>query len=173
MTPEQVQEEISKAYLHAVAAECGFAVGSWTQDHGCVDATVGAASTVGGGRLARPKVDIQLKATRRQDLVREKFVSWTLEVDHYDSLRQPASIPHLLVLLLLPRDASTTVQHTVDYLLIRGCAYWLNMTGMPPAQPRAKSKFAKSKTIRLPKSQTFSPQALTDILTRISQGCVP
>jgi hypothetical protein len=60
MTPEQQQEEISKAYLHAVAAQCGFTVASWSQDHGGIDATVGAASTVGAGHVSRPKVDIQL-----------------------------------------------------------------------------------------------------------------
>jgi hypothetical protein len=51
VTPNQLQEEISKAYLHAVAAKCGYAVGKWEQDHGCVDTTVSAATALGNGTL--------------------------------------------------------------------------------------------------------------------------
>jgi hypothetical protein len=168
MTPQQLQEEISKAYLHAVAAKCGFSVASWSQDHGCVDTTVGAASPVGGGYLYRPKVDVQLKATTRAGVEHDDFVSWTLDIEHYDSLRARAHTPHLLVVLLLPDDISESVEHTIDHLLIRRCAYWVNMTGMKAAPGKAKSK-----TIRLPKINLFSPEALQGILTRISGGISP
>jgi hypothetical protein len=163
VTPEQRQEEISKAYLHAVAASGGFSVGSWTQDHGCVDATVGAATTVGGGAIARPKVDIQLKATSQQDLEHDEYVSWTLKIDHYDALRAPAHVPHLLVVLLLPENVDDSVEHTVEQLVIRRCAYWVKMTGMDAAA-------GESKTVRLPKTQVLSPDALRDVLMQISAG---
>ncbi len=165
MTPNQRQEEISKAYLHAVAAQCGFAVGQWSQDHGCVDVTVGAPHTVGTGFLARPKIDVQLKATTQAGLEHDDFVSWSLDIDHYDSLRMDASVPHLLVVLLLPSNVDEAVEHTVDHLLIRRCAYWVNMTGQPPAKSGAGSH-----TVPLPKSQVFSPTALRDILETVSKG---
>jgi len=168
MTPNQRQEEISKAYLHAVAAKCGFAVGQWSQDHGCVDATVGAASKVGAGFLARPKIDVQLKATAQAGVEHDTFVSWSLDIDHYDALRAEASCPHLLVVLLLPNEVDEAVEHTVDHLLIRRCAFWVNMTGMAAAKAGAGSH-----TVRLPKSQVFSPDALRGILERVSQGVSP
>lgn len=164
MTPKQRQEEISKAYLHAVAARCGFTVASWTQDHGGIDATVGAASTVGAGTISRPKVDIQLKATTQQDLVRDDFVSWTLEIAHYDSLRAAASIPHLLVVLVLPENADDGIEHTAEQLVIRRCAYWVKMTGMDEADRTS------TKTVRLPRSNVFSPDALREILGKISRN---
>lgn len=165
MTPQQRQEEISKAYLHAVAAKCGFAVAGWSQDHGCLDATVGAAATVGTGHLVRPKVDIQLKATGQQGVEHDDYISWTLHIDHYNSLRAPARTPHLLVVLLLPDDVEQSVEHTAEQLVLRRCAYWVNMTGMAPAPAKNQSK-----TVHLPKSQLFSPAALTTILETISQG---
>lgn len=168
MTPEQRQEEISKAYLHAVAAKCGFAVGTWSQDHGCLDVTVGAAAPVGTGHLAGPKVDIQLKATTRQDVEHESFVSYAIEIDHYETLRARAFVPRLLVVLLLPNDVEQSVEHTVDHLLVRRCAYWVTMTGMPAAEPNQKTK-----TVRLPKNQIFSPDQLTSILEKISKGELP
>jgi Domain of unknown function (DUF4365) len=163
MTPEQQKEEISKAYLHAVAAICGYSVGTWTQDHGGIDATVGAASTVGLGHLARPKVDIQLKASARTDLVYYDHISWQLDIDHYDSLRATASLPHILVVLLLPQDIGQAVEHTVQQLMIRRCAYWVMMTGMEAAT-------GDSKTVHIPKRNVFTPDALRDILTKVSQG---
>ncbi len=163
MTPEQQKEEISKAYLHAVAAICGYSVGTWTQDHGGIDATVGAASTVGSGHLARPKVDLQLKASARTDLEHDDYVSWQLELAHYDSLRAAASIPHILVVLLLPQDIGQAVEHTVQQLMIRRCAYWVKMTGMEAAA-------GDSKTVRIPKRNVFAPDALREILTKVSQG---
>lgn len=168
MTPEQRQEEISKAYLRAVAAQCGFSVGSWSQDHGGVDTTVGAAATVGSGHLARPKIDVQLKATRQASVEKAKHISWKLDIEHYDSLRLPALQPHLLVVLLLPEDVDTAVEHSVEHLLIRRCAYWVTMTGQEPAKAGAKTK-----TVRLPKAQVFSPAALRAIMENVSQGRRP
>lgn len=162
MTPNQLQEEISKAYLHAVAAKCGYAVGKWEQDHGCVDTTVSAATALGNGTLVKPKVDVQLKATTRQEVERGDFLSWQLDASHYDQLRSPAQLPHLLVVLLLPSDVSHSVEHTVDQLVIRRCAYWVKMTGMPPAT-------VERPTVRLPKANVFSPEALRQILTAVSE----
>lgn len=163
MTPTQQQEEVSKAYLHAVAAKCGFAVGSWSQDHGGVDCTVGAASTVGMGYLARPKIDVQLKATCRTDVEHDEYVSWQLDMTHYDGLRSPAHAPHLLVVLLLGSDVDQSIEHTVEQLVLRRCAYWVKMTGMQPHN-------GQSVSVRLPKSNVFSPDGLRAILERVSRG---
>ncbi len=166
MTPEQRQEEISKAYLHAVAAHCGYAVGSWTQDHGGLDATIGAARPVGAGYLAKPKVDVQLKATRRADVEHEDFISWQLEGPHYDGLVAEATAPHLLVVLLLPHDIEQAIEHTVEHLLIRRCAYWKTMTG-------TAARSVADPTVRLPKSQQFSPETLRSIMEYASRGLRP
>jgi hypothetical protein len=162
MTPAQQQEEVSKAYLHAVAAKCGFTVASWTQDHGGIDCTIGAASTVGIGHLARPKIDVQLKATCRTDVDRAEFVSWPLDMAHYDGLRAPAHAPHLLVVLLLGTDVDRSIEHTVEQLVLRRCAYWVKMTGM-------ESRDGQSVRVRLPKSNVFSPAGLRAIMERVSR----
>jgi len=157
-----------QSLFHAVAAHCGYAVGSWTQDHGGVDATVGAPHIVGAGHLAKPKVDIQLKATRRSDVEHEDYISWQLDASHYDGLVADATAPHLLVVLLLPSDADQTVEHTVSHLLIRRCAYWRVMTGMSAREPSAASK-----VVRIEKSQPFDPKALRSIMALISGGKRP
>ncbi len=52
MTPNRQREEISKAYVAAVAARCGFKLGEWSQDDGCLDSTIAAAGVLGGGTLS-------------------------------------------------------------------------------------------------------------------------
>lgn len=163
MTPNQQQEEIAKAYVHAVAAACGFAVGHWSQDHGCIDVTISADRVLGQGPYSKPKVDLQLKATTLE-VVKEDHVVWSLEVAHYDKLRANARVPHLLVVLALPDDARDGVRHTVDALIIRKCAYWVNMTGMVAVTGQV------SKTVHIPREQVFSPEGLMEILTRVSEG---
>src|SRR5690606_9414508 len=116
----------------------------------------------------RPKIDIQLKATRQQGIEHGEYISWSLEIDHYDSLRASATVPHLLVVLLLPKDVEESIEHTAEQLVLRRCAYWVMMTGMEAAPAGQQTK-----TVRLPKDQLFSPQALTDLLEKVSQGALP
>ena len=161
MTPEQKKEDISKAYLQAVAARCGFAVGIWSQDHGGIDVTIGAAGPVGRGTFARPKLDVQLKCTAQQELLHDDFLSWTLDRTHYDALRRDALDPHLLVVLLLDADETRWIEHGADALILRRCAWWVTMTGMPP-------KDTTSVTVRLPRAQVFSPDQLMALLEKLS-----
>lgn len=161
MTPEQQKEEISKAYVHAVAARHGFKIGTWSTDDGCLDVTIGAAGTLGGGTIGNPKIDLQLKCTSQKRLVKPGYVSWQLDGDHYRRLVAPSSTPHLLVVLVLPEDSAKWIEHSVQRLLLRRCAYWLKMTG------RSTSSQA-SKTVRLPKTQVFSPDELLAMMTKIS-----
>ena len=122
----------------------------------------------GAGHLARPKVDVQLKATTQQHLERGEYLSWQLDIEHYDSLRAAATLPHLLVVLLLPEDVEDSVEHTAEQLVVRRCGYWVNMTGMEAAPPEQKTQ-----TVQLPKTQMFSPDALNEILEKVSKGEMP
>lgn len=166
MTPEQRKEELSKAYLHAIAARCGFAIGNWSQDHGGVDVTIGAGKALGYGRLSRPKIDIQLKCTSRLDIQKGDYIVWSLDRTHYDTLRAEALQPHLLVVLVLPEQEDAWLEHTVDALILRRCAFYVKMTGLP-------YKDSDTVTVRIPRSNVFSPEQLLVLMTRISEeGCL-
>ncbi|MGM0575279.1 MAG: DUF4365 domain-containing protein [Myxococcota bacterium] len=166
MTPEQRKEEVSKAYVHAVAARCGFAIGEWSQDHGCVDVTIGAAHPVGSGVLAGPKVDVQLKATSRDDVLREDRIAWQLERGHYDHLRAERTVPIVFVVLLLPEDEDEWIEHSVEQLILRRCAYWVSLYGAPPAD-------GETKVVSVPLSNVFGPKGLEAILEMVSKGETP
>ncbi len=163
MTPEQQKEEISRAYVHAVAARCGFAVSNWSQDQGCVDVSIGASSALGGGTLEDPRIDLQLKCTSDTHHLREDHVAWQLSRPHYDKLRARSSTPKLLVLLVLPELEAEWMQHSTDSLIIRRCAWWLPMAGMPSIN-------TESKVVHLPRTNVFSPEQLRSMMERVSRG---
>jgi hypothetical protein len=165
MTPQQQKEQISVGYVHVVAARNRFKLGHWTVDDGCLDVTIGTDGTLGGGELSAPKLDLQLKATSDPSVVHDGFIAWELDVDHYDKLRARASTPKLLVVLVLPPDEGRWVEHSIDALVLRRCAYWEKMTGKPPAAPGQRSI-----TVRLPLTNVFSPEALRTLMERLSRA---
>jgi hypothetical protein len=166
MTPEQRKEELSRAYVHAVAARCGFALGSWSQDQGCVDVSIGASSALGGGTLEDPRIDLQLKCTSDVRHLHEGHIAWQLTRAHYDKLRARSSIPKLLVVLVLPQLEAEWMEHGVESLIIRRCAYWLAMAGLPPIT-------TESRVVHLPRANVFSPEQLMSMMERVSRGESP
>ncbi len=163
MTPEQRQEELSRAYLHAVAAKCGFALGNWTQDQSCIDVTVGAAGVLGGGSLADPKLDVQLKCTANQTLIRQDHVALQLTRPQYERLIAKSFVPKILVVLVLPEDEGQWVIHSPEQLMLRRCAYYKVTTGLPGIA-------AESTVLHVPLVNVFSPDALRAMLGRLSRA---
>ena len=158
MTPNQRKEEISRAYVHAIAGACGFAVGAWSQDHACID------TTISGPSPKKAKLDLQLKATSQGSAVKADHISWQVSRAHYEQMAcVEVSAPHYLVVLVLPEDAERSVEHTVEQLAVRRCAYWIKMTGMPPVA-------VDSPTVQIPKAQVFSPEALAAAMTAAERG---
>lgn len=166
MTPEQRQEELSRAYLHAVAAKCGFALGNWTQDQSCIDVTVGAAGVLGGGSLADPKLDVQLKCTANQTLVRQDHVALQLARRQYERLTAKSFVPKILVVLVLPEQEGDWVIHSPEQLMLRRCAYYMVTTGLPGIT-------TETTVVHVPLGNVFSPDALTAMLGRLSRGEAP
>ncbi|MBW2737120.1 MAG: DUF4365 domain-containing protein [Deltaproteobacteria bacterium] len=165
MTEKQRREELSRAYLHAVAAVCGFKVSSWSQDDDCLDMTIGTEGVLGGGTLASPKLDVQLKATSDQRRDQQEAVACNVTLDQYDKLVRQAATPKILVALMLPQDSTEWVAHSAQELAMRRCAYYVVTTGMSAANTDNNSI-----TIHVPKSQPFSPDNLQTLMERLSCG---
>jgi hypothetical protein len=165
MTPKQQREELSKAYVAAVAARAGCKLGNWSQDSGCLDVTVATATTFGGG-LAAPKLDLQLKASAKPRIAKDGLLSWSLSRAHFDTLRRRAQIPHLLIALILPEREDEWMAQSEQELSMRRCAYWIHLLGEPPISSNER----KSTTISIPECQLFSPAALLALLERSGRG---
>lgn len=158
---QDVESELSYAYLHAVAAKAGFAcqVTDRLSDNHGIDATVRVLEKMTpDSALTDFTIDIQLKATI-QDLteIDEKF-SFSIPVDQYDKLRSlSAANQKLLLVFRLPRDANDWVTLSEDQLLLKRCAYWVSLRGAPEVTGQ------ESTTVRVPRQNVFSPDAFREI----------
>lgn len=69
----------------------------------------------------------------------------------------------ILVLLHLPPQKGNWITHNVNNLILRKCAYWISLKG------QAQTTNANSKRIIIPHDNIFSPNALHEIMVKISK----
>ena len=172
LSPPNIESELSYAYLHAVASKAGMScsVGSRHEDNNGVDATLTAwGPFTNGGYLTEVDIKVQLKATIATPADDGTSLSYFLSgVNRYNDLRTPTvDVARILVVLFLPTDAQEWLNHSVDELALRKCAYWQSLRGAPATGNGSGA------TVYLPKVQMFTPQALTEIATRLSRRDFP
>lgn len=106
LSAENVESELSYAYLHAVAAHAkvGCEVAGRHDDNAGVDAKLtGWGPFPGGGYRNEVDIKVQLKATKQQPAIVGNCWSYSLRgIARYDDLRTEAvSTPRILVVLSL------------------------------------------------------------------------
>lgn len=125
LTDNDVEEAVSSAYAHAVAAAAGMVIALRHFDRDGIDITF----ETGGDQ--RPKLDAQLKATINLTKNPAGVFRYPCPRKNYDLLRIPTQVPRILIVLHLPRDKSEWVKCTPQNLILRNCAYWVNLNGAP------------------------------------------
>lgn len=161
LLPSEGREEaLSKAYAHAVAAAAGYTTAVYDYDRSGTDLLIQA-----GGNLS-PMLALQLKATINLrpilSMEGERF-SFQLKAENYEWLRRPSQVPRLLVVLDLPRPEVEWMTITAEELVLRRCAYWLNLHGFGEAT-------AIRPTVHIPKSQVFDVSGLQRLMEQSRNG---
>ena len=172
LSPNDIESELSYAYLHAVAAKAGVGckVGSRHDDNAGIDAELtGWGPFPNGGYREEIDIKVQLKATVKPPTDHGDFWSYPLTgIYRYDDLRTEAvSTPRLLVVLFLPPDAKDWLTLDDDALVLRKCAYWVSLRGANP------SVNATAQTVYLPKNHRFDPDGLCALMARLSRNDIP
>lgn len=168
LEPKDIESELSYAYLHAVCARAamGCEVTSRVVDGNGVDARVSAWGPFpNGGPLTEVTINVQLKATKKSPADSGTHLSYFVQgVKRYDDLRaETVSIPRILVVLFLPAEMADWLSHTTEQLALRQCSYWVCLRSAGPASNPSGA------TVKIPNGQVFSPDALTDLATRLSR----
>lgn len=167
MTENDVEAELSYAYVHAIAAKAGVACQCTTRtaDNMGIDASLHIVKDFGeGATLTELSINLQLKATVAKPSLRDGRLSYSLDLASYNKLRQTTIYPRrFLVVLFLPAERNDWLVHSQDHLVVRRCAYWVSLTGADA------SSNTSSQTIYLPESQLFSPDALLTLLGRVAR----
>lgn len=168
MTPQDIEAQLSYAYLHAVASHAGIACqeANRAHDNQGIDATLSLRKDFGPGALwGQITLHLQLKATIRPPSRNGGRLSYFLDdVAQYDRLRTPSNLPpRLLAVLFLPPEHPQWLTHSAEQLVLCRCAYWVSLVGAPA------STNTTGQTVYLPEAQALSPPGLLDLFARISR----
>lgn len=158
-------EQLSRAYVKAVASVAGCQVDWSDVDYDSVDGTFRRRSI--GAINRAPILDFQLKCTA-QDLLRADGVHFPFSLKNYDDLRAVnLSAPRIAVVVLIPPDVQHWLRHTEDELLIRRCGYWVSLRGEPAVTN------GNTKTVIVPRTNVFDANQLDSMFLRIESGHLP
>ncbi len=168
LTEQNIEAELSYAYLHAVASKAGFAC-EYTSRH--MDSVAIDAIVREEGRLLATdsvltsfEIHLQLKATYQQLKEINGRWSFSLPINQYDKLREArVQNPRILVVLQLPPKPEEWLLHSEDALIAKRCAYWVSLRGAP------KSENTGHQTVYIPRTQMLSIESLKEIMTRYSR----
>jgi len=150
------QECFGDAFLLAVAGAAGCAVSSRRPDDDSIDWTLSC-------RLSqRPKLDVQMKTTITAE-DNGVAISYPLKRKNYDDLIiDDVLAPRILVLVVLPRDVEEWLSLSAEQLVLRKCAYWRSLAGLPSTENEA------SVTVSIPRVNLFTVEALCGMMQMIN-----
>src|SRR5262245_14778055 len=126
MDENEQKQQLSLAYVHAVAAAAGFACQAPAVDDS-VDRTITARGWMNPEAMYySPRIDVQLKSFGRNAITRgEKSFKYELRKKNSDELRpENPLVPCLLVVLLLPPDKDQWLSQTHKQTVLRHAAYY-------------------------------------------------
>ncbi|NKL37513.1 DUF4365 domain-containing protein [Rhizobium leguminosarum bv. viciae] len=152
-----IEEALSLAYVHAVAAAAGYVVALKNFDRDGIDVTIEA----GGG--FRPKIDAQVKATINLPQSTEVW-KFPLNRRNYDHLIIQTQTPRILVVMHLPPEQADWIKVDINTLMMRNCAYWVCLTGCPATENSAKI------TVDVPVANKFDVSGLRSLLEMSRTG---
>ena len=164
LTENKIKEEINLAYVVAVAATNGFATEITRVDNDSVDVTIRCNGYLVSGEstLYSPEIKLQLKATSNANIIAEN-IHFALPIKNYNDLKAMSAVPRLLVVLCLPEDKADWLTHSADELILKKCAYYLNLFGMPDKNNDV------TVTVKIPLANVFSPDTLYDLMLKTSK----
>lgn len=141
------QEQISLAYVLAVATDAKATVASWNVDKDGVDATL---------KRDHRLVELQMKCTFDPQYMSDgTTLTYDLDVATYDKLRGPfRTAPGYLGVVVVPRDASTWLRHDLKSLLLQCSGFYAQI------QDREEASGASTKRIHLPETQGLNSAGL-------------
>jgi hypothetical protein len=160
MTEQQIKEKLSKNYLELLIYNGGHKQVKPEDDHG-VDLYIMRVQRIerdGGIRYVDSTdfIGIQLKCTCVASIEEDDdYIKYDLEVKTYndlvDRVRYNATVPLLLVLMVLPDEVERWVEVRENEIALAKCAYWYK-----PDSEDLYTGNSSRKRIYIPKSNKLS-----------------
>ncbi|WP_329368535.1 DUF4365 domain-containing protein [Streptomyces sp. NBC_00669] len=145
------QEQISLAYLSAVATRAGATSATWNVDKDGVDVTL---------KRNHIFVEFQMKCTFAPTILADgETYAFDLDMRTYDELRvSTRAAAGYLGLVVVSRDMNSWLVHNEELLFMHCSGYYAKVQNLPPAS-------GKYKRIHLPKKQRIDQAGMNDVFT--------
>ncbi len=167
MTSQHVEEDLSRAYIQAVAARAGvvLSINARSHDYG-IDGTFHQVLETNGRQAeAGFALDFQLKASQNA-IVEGDVVKYDLDVKTHNYLirrsQQKNSTPVILILLVLPADADDWLALSEERMTLRKCCYFTALKDPPTAN-------TSTQRIAMPRTSRLTPTTLQMLLSDIEK----
>jgi len=160
LSENDIKEELSYAYLHAVAAKVGYSCDRPYKDRDSIDAKVVARWEEGEGiEFTSPEILFQLKATVKCEVKDGKF-SFDLSMKNYRDLKKKHPFPRLLLVLVLPENSEEWLAVSGENLIAKKCCYWCNLLPLPDVDNDAKRR------VEVHASNLLTPESLRKLMEK-------
>jgi Domain of unknown function (DUF4365) len=162
LTIQNIESELSYAYLHAVASRAGIncQVLNRHSDNDGVDAQLEYQAPIPGAYISDVIIKVQLKATKLTPLETTTHYSYFFGGKaQYDDMRQArrGSVIKILVVMFLADDSKDWVLCSQSELQLKRACYWVSLQGAK------ETDNANGKTIYIPKKQLLTPDSLVQL----------
>jgi hypothetical protein len=163
LNENDIKEELSLAYIHAVAARAGFSCEHVRKDRDSVDLHVCARGQLDPESIvASPVMAVQAKAGVIDPLPAGSF-DFRLKRKNYDDLRKRSLIPRILVVFALPRDPAAWLALPEAELVLKRCAYWRALLNAPDPENE------QYQVVRISRTNVFTGEALRELMVKTSR----
>lgn len=166
LTRELVQEDLSVAYISAVAAKAGYDCERYGKhDYGVDLQIIPIVLGDDGRRFPGGKcLLIQVKASHNFSLLNDN-IYYDIDVKNYnDLIEEKISSPFILVLYCMPCNENEWLKFYDDSAVLKHKGYWVSLRG------KRKSKNKYKKRINIPLDQEFTDSALISIMKTIEES---
>ena len=165
MTIEQRMEQLSRAYIHAIAARANIRCVPDSPDVDNIDVQLKAGGRIVPGAPISPRIEVQLKATASPQWIDDGGVlSIRVPRGNYDGLRHEATLPRLLMVLVLPPDEAEWMELSEEHLITRRSMFWLNLLNFPEDHGTGDKV-----TVHVPRSNRVTPDAIWGMMERVAR----
>jgi len=171
LTLQNIESELSYAYLHAIAGKAGMSckIGDRHDDNFGVDAEVNFRGITGHPYIKHIQLNIQLKATIATPTKKDGFISYFLQgIERYNKLRtNDSTIYKILVVLFLPEDVEAWLNCSHEQLVLKNSAYWTCLYGAE------ESTNSSGQTVFFPQENLLDPNGLIELANLAAHKTVP
>jgi uncharacterized protein DUF4365 len=160
------KESLSRAYVTAVVGRARHNI-AWSREYDYkVDGTI-KQLVKRGDKISETGFGVDFQAKTTVDWEHDNSeVIYDLEANTYNYLIERGgngSQPCILVLLCLHKRDDQWLKISENVLELRNCIYWHQLTGDVTTN-------ATSQRIRIPRSNLFTPTAVTEMMNKVAAG---